>query len=279
MGTLEISTRKVVLTGAAQAAQKVRIRIGSIWIDQITLMEALDSIERLVDSRRGGAVFTPNVDHLVTAESDAALREAYATADLALVDGMPVVWASRLLGTPLPERISGADLTPILLERAAHRGLRVYLFGALPGVADKAAERLRDRGIVVAGTASPVVGLTAQPDEDEIVAQISAARPDLVLVALGSPKQELFIHRNARQLAPAVCIGVGATLDFLAGTVRRAPRWMSRAGLEWLFRLIQEPRRLARRYLWNDPRFAFIVWKTLQAPRATRRLCEEGSAR
>jgi N-acetylglucosaminyldiphosphoundecaprenol N-acetyl-beta-D-mannosaminyltransferase len=99
-----------------------------------------------------------------------------------------------------------------------------------------------------------------------------------VLVALGSPKQERFIHRRARQLAPAVCIGVGATLDFLAGTVRRAPRWMSRAGLEWLFRLVQEPRRLARRYLWNDPRFVLIVWRTLQAPRETRWLFDEGGA-
>jgi N-acetylglucosaminyldiphosphoundecaprenol N-acetyl-beta-D-mannosaminyltransferase len=267
------------LPGAAPATRKARIRIGEIWIDQLTLGEALDSIERLVDTGRGGAVFTPNTDHLVTAEDDAALREAYADADLALVDGMPVVWASRLLGTPLPERISGADLTPILLERASHRGLRVYLFGAGPGVAEKAAERLRGRGVVVAGTASPFVGLTAEPDEDEVVAQVRAARPDLVLVALGSPKQERFIHRRARQLAPAVCIGVGATLDFLAGTVRRAPRWMSRAGLEWLFRLIQEPRRLARRYLWNDPRFALVVWRTLQAPRETRRLFEEGSAR
>jgi N-acetylglucosaminyldiphosphoundecaprenol N-acetyl-beta-D-mannosaminyltransferase len=262
--------------GAATAARRARIRIGDIWIDRLTLGEALDSIEGLVDARRGGVVFTPNTDHLVTAEDDAELREAYAGADLALVDGMPVVWASRLLGTPLPERVSGADLTPVLLERAARRGLRVYLFGAKPGVAEKAAERLRGDGVVVAGTASPFVGLTAQPDEDEIVAQVRAARPDLVLVALGSPKQERFIHRRARQLAPAVCIGVGATLDFLAGTVRRAPRWMSRAGLEWLFRLVQEPRRLARRYLWNDPRFALIVWRTLQAPRETRWLFDEG---
>jgi N-acetylglucosaminyldiphosphoundecaprenol N-acetyl-beta-D-mannosaminyltransferase len=262
----------------AKAARRARIRIGEIWIDQLTLAEALDSIELLVDAGRGGAVFTPNTDHLVTAEEDAELREAYAGADLALVDGMPVVWASRLLGTPLPERVSGADLTPLLLERAAGRGLRVYLLGGQPGVAAKAAERLRGRGVAIAGTASPFIGLGAQPDEDEVVAQVRAARPDLVLVALGAPKQERFIHRRARQLAPAVCIGVGATLDFLAGTVRRAPRWMSRAGLEWLFRLIQEPRRLARRYLLNDPRFALIVWRTLQAPRETRLLFEEGGA-
>jgi N-acetylglucosaminyldiphosphoundecaprenol N-acetyl-beta-D-mannosaminyltransferase len=204
----------------------MRIRIGKIWIDQLTLADALDSIETLVDAGRGGAVFTPNTDHLVTAEDDAALREAYASADLSLVDGMPVVWASRLLGTPLPERVSGSDLAPRLLERAARRGLRVYLFGAGPGVAEKAGERLRADGVVVAGTASPFVGLTAQPDEDEVVAQIRAARPHLVLVALGSPKQERFIHRRSRELAPAVCIGVGATLDFLAGTMRRAPAWM-----------------------------------------------------
>lgn len=248
-----------------------RIRIGAIWIDQLTFAEAVDAVERLVDAGRGGVVLTPNTDHLVTAEHDTGLREAYAKADLALVDGMPVVWASRLLGTPLPERISGSDLTPALLERAARRGLRVFLLGAGPGVAELAAQRLRAQGVAIAGTASPIIGTTARADEDEVVARVRATRPDLVLVGLGAPKQELFIHRRARELAPAVCLGVGATLDFLAGTVRRAPRWMARAGLEWLFRLVQEPRRLARRYLWDDPRFALIVWQTLRSPPATRR--------
>ncbi|GAC1340613.1 MAG: hypothetical protein NVSMB23_11120 [Myxococcales bacterium] len=264
---------------APPAVRRQRIRIGQIWIDQVTFAEGIAAIEALVDARGGGAVFTPNTDHLVNAEDDAPLREAYASADLTLVEGMPVVWASRLLGTPLPERISGADLTPVLLARAAERGNRVYLLGAPPGVAEKAAEVLRARGVVVAGTAAPLIGLDARPDEAQLVDQVRASRPDLVLVALGSPKQERFIHRSAARLAPAVCIGVGATLEFIAGTVRRAPRWMSRAGLEWLFRLGQEPRRLARRYLLNDPRFAFIVWKTLRAPRASRLRIGAGIAR
>lgn len=247
-----------------------RVRIGQIWFDRLTFAQAVAAVERLIDGGHGGVVFTPNTDHLVRAEDDQALREAYLGADLAFVDGMPIVWASRLLGTPLPERIAGSDLAPALLKRAARSGRRVYLLGALPAVANKAAANLSAKGVTVVGVASPAIGLTPLEDEEQIVAGICMARPDLVLVALGSPKQELFIHRCAARLAPAVCLGVGATIDFLAGRFRRAPRWMSRAGLEWFFRLLQEPRRLARRYLWDDPRFVMVVWRTFRSPREAR---------
>lgn len=251
-------------------AGRTRVRVGDLWIDALTFGQALDRIEQLVAGGRGGAVFTPNVDHVVNVERDAGLRAAYERVDLSLVDGQPVVWAARLLGTPVPEKISGSDLVPPLLERAAQRGLRVALVGGDEGVAEKAAAANPRVQVVLAE--GPRVGIEARDDEPALIERIRAAQPHLVLVGLGSPKQERFIDRARAQLAPAVLLGIGASLDFLAGTARRAPAWMSRAGLEWLYRLAQEPRRLAVRYLWNDPRFALIVLRSLQEPRADRTL-------
>ena len=247
-----------------------RVRIGALWIDALTFDEALDEIERLVRQRRGGSVFTPNVDHIVNVERDLELRSAYESVDLSVADGQPVVWASHLLGTPVPEKISGSDLVPRLLARARERRFRVYILGGAEGVAALVSARLSAEGIEVAGAEGPSVGLQATEDEAALVARVHAARADLVLVGLGSPKQERFIHRTRRALAPAVLLAIGATLDFLAGTVKRSPRWMSNAGLEWMHRLASDPRRLARRYLLNDPLFALVVWRMLRTPREAR---------
>jgi N-acetylglucosaminyldiphosphoundecaprenol N-acetyl-beta-D-mannosaminyltransferase len=245
-------------------AQRPGVRIGQIFIDAITLPRAIDRIEALVQSGQGGAVFTPNVDHVVNAERLAGLREAYAQTALSVADGQPLVWASRLVGQPLPERVPGSDLVPALLNRAAERKLRVYLLGGAPGVAEQCAEHLRRKGVVVAGVDAPYVPAEARPAEDDpIIARVAAARPDLVFVALGSPKQELFIHRARGRVPGAVWLGVGASLDFLIGRVQRAPVWMRDNGLEWLHRLAQEPRRLAWRYFVNDSRFIFVLARTL----------------
>ncbi|HEX8910305.1 MAG TPA: WecB/TagA/CpsF family glycosyltransferase [Anaeromyxobacteraceae bacterium] len=247
-----------------------RLVLGAVPVDRVSLAEALDRIEALVVAGRGGAVFTPNVDHVVLASREPALARAYAAVDLSLADGMPVVWAARLLGAPVPERVSGSDLAFPLLERAARCGWRTYLLGGAPGVAEEAARRLRARlpSLVVAGTDAPRITLEpGDPEGEAALARLGAARPDLVLVALGAPKQELWIHRHRTALGPAVAVGVGATLDFLSGRVRRAPRWVSRAGLEWLWRLGREPRRLWRRYLVQDPAFAAILWRELRARR------------
>jgi N-acetylglucosaminyldiphosphoundecaprenol N-acetyl-beta-D-mannosaminyltransferase len=268
------------MSGAVEpVARAGRVRIGHLWIDALRFDEALDAIESLVRSGRGGSVFTPNVDHVVIAESDAAFRAAYAAASLSLADGQPLVWAARLLGTRIPEKISGSDLVWPLLERAAKAGWRVYLLGSTPEVARAAADRMASElGLTVVGTDSSRITLDEAGSGDHpTIARIEAARPDLVLVALGAPKQELWIHQAAPRLRPAVAVGVGASLDFIAGTVRRAPRWMSRAGLEWLFRLVQEPRRLAYRYLWKDPAFLLVLVRTAFTPRA-RRLLEAGRA-
>jgi len=241
-----------------------RVWIGEVPIDPLTFDEALDAIERLVASREGGTVFTPNVDHVVMAEHDETFRAAYRDVSLSLVDGMPVLWASRLLGRALPEKVSGSDLVPRLAERAASREWRVYLLGGADGSAPLAARALEARGVRIAGFSAPRVRVSASPsDHAEIADAIAKTEPDLVLVGLGAPKQELFATAVRERLRPAVLLGVGASIDFLAGAVPRAPAWISESGLEWLYRLGREPRRLWRRYLLRDPQFFAVILRQL----------------
>lgn len=255
-----------------------RVRLGRIHADSLTFDEAIDAIVELARAKRGGFVVTPNVDHVVLAEQSEELRAAYARATLSLVDGMPLLWLSRLLGHGLPEKISGSDLALPLMERAAREQLRVFLLGAKEGVGVRAASALRARypRLPLVGVLSPPIGFERDPQAlAEVLEEVARASPDLVLVALGCPKQELFMAAHAHALAPSVLLGVGATLDFLAGEVRRAPRWMSRVGLEWLFRLAQEPRRLASRYLVRDRAILGIALRMLRMPREERTLSLE----
>jgi N-acetylglucosaminyldiphosphoundecaprenol N-acetyl-beta-D-mannosaminyltransferase len=252
--------------------QQKRLKLGSIPIDVLTFAAALEAIDALVTAQRGGFVVTPNIDHVVLADENSAFREAYTDASLSLVDGQPLVWASRMLGAQLPEKISGADLILPLMERAALKRWRVYLMGAGPGVAEMAADEFRKRfGTQVVGCDAPRVSVDpGAADNAAALEKIKVARPDVVLVALGAPKQEIWMHRCLSQYAPAVALGIGAGLDFIAGTVKRAPQWMSQAGLEWAYRLTREPKRLWRRYLVNDPKFLLILARTLQRPLAER---------
>lgn len=246
--------------------QQPRITLGTLPVDVLTFEGALDAIAQRVRARTGGAVFTPNVDHVVTAQTNVAFREAYAAASLSLVDGKPLLWAARALGTPLPAKISGSDLVWPLLQRAAQEGWRVFLLGGADGVAHAAASRMREElDVQVCGIEVPMIPADGAPaDLDVLAAKIKDSGADLVLVALGAPKQELFIHRIRAVCPQAVFLGIGAALDFVIGRVRRAPRWMSEAGLEWAFRLAQEPGRLWRRYLVRDPAFALIVYRMLR---------------
>jgi N-acetylglucosaminyldiphosphoundecaprenol N-acetyl-beta-D-mannosaminyltransferase len=248
-----------------------RLRIGSLWVDALSFIDALRGIEELVDRGQGGAVYTPNVDHVIKAESNEAFRRAYAHASLSLADGMPLVWVSGLLGCRLPERVAGSEILDPLLERAALRGWRVYLLGGAPGVARAAAQLLtKDRGVNVVGWDDCRIGLDGSDGTGDSIVRARDAKPDLILVALGPPKQELWIHLAASEVRPAVAIGIGAGLDFLTGKHRKAPRWVSRAGFEWAFRLLQEPRRLWRRYLVESPRFALVVLATWLLPLSAR---------
>jgi len=246
--------------------------MGQVWIDSLTFVEAIEEIERLVDAGNGGTVFTPNVDHVVQVEHNPAFRAAYDDASLCLVDGQPLIWASHLLGSPLPEKISGSDLILPLMHRAERRRWRVYLVGGAPGVGVLAANKLKKQfDVEFVGIDAPHVSRDGHAvDEEAVLDRIRQARPHILLVAFGAPKQELFIHGALSSLRPAVAIGVGAGFDFIAERVRRAPRWMSKSGLEWLFRLAQEPRRLAKRYLVDDPQFLSILYRTMRVPKSER---------
>jgi N-acetylglucosaminyldiphosphoundecaprenol N-acetyl-beta-D-mannosaminyltransferase len=210
-------------------------------------------------------VVTPNADHSVMLQENDGLRRAYADADLVLADGMPVVLASRLLRRPLPERVAGSDLVPALLD-AAHvdRPLRVYLFGGAPHVTKQAARNIETRwpAVRVVGTDSPPPGFERDERQNRsILRRIAEVKPDVLIVGLGCPKQELWVYQHRDKIAARFALCVGATIDFLAGEKRRAPVWMQRLGLEWLHRLATEPRRLFRRYARNAYVFPQLVWR------------------
>lgn len=207
-------------------------------------------------------VVTPNVDHLMLVRRRAELGRIYAEADLSLADGMPLVWAAKLLGQPLQGKVSGSDLFEALCHEAWRHDLGVFLLGAAPGVAETTRARLEMRhpGLRIVGVLSPRVEADgSSPDAELIAARVAETRPDLLFVALGTPKQEIWLAQQYRALGVPVAIGVGASFDFVAGVQRRAPRWMQHAGLEWLWRLAHDPRRLWRRYLVDDLPFVRLV--------------------
>jgi exopolysaccharide biosynthesis WecB/TagA/CpsF family protein/anti-anti-sigma factor len=222
-----------------------------VVFDNITAAETLARIDQMIASRRPHYIVTANVDFLAQARRDAELRRILLDADLVLCDGTPLVWASRLLDNPLPERVAGSDLMPHLLNAAVRKKYRLFFLGATAEANEQAAVNVRAQfsEVIIAGHYSPPFRPLAEMDNGEIVRRIRAARPDVLFVAFGCPKAEKWMAMNYRALGVPVTIGVGATIDFLAGRVKRAPLWMRRAGVEWVFRLWQEPRRLFKRYL------------------------------
>jgi N-acetylglucosaminyldiphosphoundecaprenol N-acetyl-beta-D-mannosaminyltransferase len=211
-----------------------------------------------------GYVVTPNVDHLVLYRESEAFRTACDEASLRLADGMPIVWASRLLGRPLRARVAGSDLFPALCAMAARDGHRVFLLGGAAGVAERAATRLAARfpGLRVAGAYAPSDRFEPEGEAaDAAVRAVNSARPALLFVALGTPKQELWVHHHWSRLDATAVLCCGAAFDFVAGIQIRAPGWMQRAGLEWLWRLAHDPARLWRRYLVRDAAFVGIFLK------------------
>ena len=233
--------------------RKLLVILG-VPIDDLNMNEALDRLEEfVVIGRKTGKshqVATVNADFVVKAQYDPELRYLLQESDMATADGMPLVWGARLLGVPLAERVAGADMIPALARRAAQKGYSLYLLGAAPGVAAKAGEILKEENpdLNIAGIISPPYSSVLDMDR-AVVENIKAANPDILLVAFGNPKQEKWIGLYGRELGVPVMIGVGGTLDFIAGTTKRAPMWMQRLGLEWMFRLMLEPRRLWRRYV------------------------------
>jgi len=249
--------------GGLPSASVPHLALAGLPITPLTRAQVVEHVFAAIDEARGGWIITPNVDLARLYFSDPAFAAVYANAALLCPDGVPLLWAARLQGTPLPDRVAGSDLVWLLAERAAREGRSLFLLGAGPGVAEQAAARLQQRwpALRIAGTASPRISAVPTPAEvAESRARIRTAGADLVYVALGSPKQELFIDAVRSSAPTAWWIGIGASLDFVTGGVRRAPAWMQRVGLEWLHRLAQEPRRLARRYLIEDLPFVVRLW-------------------
>ena len=232
-----------------------RIKFMNTEIDNLTMDEALHEIDVLIQKNSNAYVVTPNVDHIVQLERGGALCEVYKYADLILADGKPLVWLSKWYNTPLKGKISGSDLLPLLCDMAAKKNYKMFLLGAAEGVADKAAKNLCEKysGLQIVGTYSPPYGFEKNEEElSKIVDMVKNANPHILIVGLGCPKQELFILHNRERLQVPISLGLGASIDFEAGEVKRAPKWMSECGLEWFYRVLQDPKRLAKRYFIDD---------------------------
>ena len=233
-------------------------------VDNLTMSEALSAIEMLIHKKDCSYVVTPNVDHIVQLESDTELQKVYKNASLILVDGMPLLWISKLYGSPIKEKISGSDLFPLICKLASEKGYKLFFLGAAEGVASKAAEILVNqyKGLNVVGTYSPPFGFEKSLKEINIIKNmIRESKPHILIVGLGCPKQEKFMYHFCKDLEVPVSFGLGASFDFVAGNIKRAPRWMSEHGLEWLFRITQDPKRLAKRYLVDDLKIVKLIFK------------------
>jgi N-acetylglucosaminyldiphosphoundecaprenol N-acetyl-beta-D-mannosaminyltransferase len=241
------------------------VRVAGLDFDALYEEQVVARIVGDLEDGRGGWVVTPNIDICLQVRHDPATRDLVKGATLVVADGMPLVWASRLRGDPLPERVAGASLIFTLSAAAAASGKSVYLLGGEPGVPGRAAAGLvrQYRSLLVAGTCAPPFGFDRRPGEIEaIAAKLAQAKPDIVFVGLGFPKQEHLIAALAPGLPAAWFIGCGAAIPFAAGMLPRAPHWMQLLGLEWIYRLISEPRRLFRRYLVDDLPFALRLLLT-----------------
>jgi N-acetylglucosaminyldiphosphoundecaprenol N-acetyl-beta-D-mannosaminyltransferase len=252
-----------------------KYKLFGVQIDALKLSGAVKLVQSWIDKNQNGCryVVTPNVDHAVLLNEDENFRACYRDADLILADGHPIVWASKLLRRPLPERVAGSDLVPALFRAAksnAESKLRVFLLGAAPGVAFRAARNIHEQydGVEVVGIYSPPMGFEKSADENELIlGRIALVRPDVVVVGLGAPKQEFWVHQHRDQIRAKAALCVGATIDFLAGEKKRAPRWMQKTGIEWIHRMCSEPKRLVKRYAKDAWIFPQLVWRQWRSQR------------
>lgn len=272
-----VSTASAVRVGAAERPTNLEQRGGvdkridldvvdvrwttslfGLSVDALTMDESVERAAQLIESGRRCHHVCINAAKVVAMQRDPALREVLDHADMVSVDGQAVVWAARVLGAEVPERVAGIDLMVRLVERAAARGWRVYFLGATDEVLDAAVDSLTRTypGLVVVGRRN---GYWTAEEEADVVAGVAATSPDLVLVALPTPRKEFFVARHRQEFGAGLVVGVGGSFDVVAGHVRRAPLWMQRAGLEWFYRFLQEPRRMWKRYLVGNTRFLLLV--------------------
>jgi N-acetylglucosaminyldiphosphoundecaprenol N-acetyl-beta-D-mannosaminyltransferase len=256
--------------------------MGTLVVDALTEGQVVAHVLQELKAGRGGRLVTLNVDSLRAARRNLDLNNLLSQSSVLVADGMPLVWAARMRGTPLVERVTGASLILSLSCAAAQAGRSVYLLGGAAGVPERASVSLRRRypRLVVVGADSPPLGFeTTVAGIDAVRARLVNAAPDIVFVGLGFPKQERLIAELASDLPATWFLGCGAAIPFAAGVLRRAPRWMQRGGLEWLFRLASEPRRLGRRYLINDLPFAAFMLASSVAHRLSQRARGEPAKR
>ena len=234
------------------------------FINNVTMSETVEAIEQMIAADKKSDVVAINVDVVMKIEADPYLKKIVDDADMVLVDGKPLVWISKLHGRPLKEKVSGSDLVPLLCEVAAKNGYKVFIIGGKEGSAERAKQRLEEKlpDIKIVGTYAPPFGFEKDDAElERINRMISQAHPDLLITCFGCPKQEKWIYENIEKYDAKVSICAGATVDFLAGNVTRAPRWMSEHGLEWFYRFLQEPRRMFRRYFVDDMKIIGLIKK------------------
>lgn len=238
-----------------------RITLFGCKIDNVSMAETLDIVAGFIRARRPHQHVVVNVDKLVKASRDEELRRIINACDLVNVDGMPVVWAARLLGKPLKERVAGIDLFEALMRRAAEQGWRVFLLGARRHVVDEVAATYVRRypGLVLAGVRDGY--WQGEQEEAEVVRMVADSRADLLFVAISSPKKERFLGKYQAEMKIPFAMGVGGSFDVATGRVKRAPGWMQRAGLEWFYRFLQEPRRMFQRYFIDDMAFLWLLIK------------------
>ncbi len=250
---------------SARKEGKGIVNLLGVPVAAVTMEEALDILERFVSERRTHLVVTSDASSIVRAQEDEEFRRIVQSADLVTPDGIGVVWGARLLGLPVYQRVPGVELMAKLCERAAQKGWKVFLLGAKPGVAEQAAKNLQARypGLKIVGTHH---GYFTSEEEPEVIAKIKSAQPDILFVAFGIPKQEKWIARHADELQVPICIGVGGSFDVYAGIVKRAPEWVQRLCLEWLYRTVKDPRRLPR--LKAIPKLLWLVIKEAWTRRA-----------
>jgi len=245
-----------------------RVRLFGAEIDLLSMSDTVKLINTwLLDSQKKCRfVVTPNVDHIVKFQTDKGLQAAYQQASLIVTDGKPVVWAANLLGVNIPGTVPGSDLVPAIFDYAQsnQQPLTVFLLGAMPGVADRAKEVIHATWpmVKVVGTLSPDFGFDKKPAVSKAICeQVNACNADLLVLGLGAPKQELWITQYASEISVKVALCVGATIDFIAGEKSRAPLWMQKIGLEWLHRMLSEPKRLAKRYIVDAIIFPQLIFK------------------
>lgn len=239
-------------------------RFLNTYVSNITMTEALDNIEKMINLKKKSYIVAVNVDVIMKIEQDEELKKITDEADMVLIDGKPLIWISKLKKAPIKEKISGSDLVPKLCELSDKKGYTIFILGGKDGIAKQAKEKLESqyKNIKIVGVYSPKFGFENDKKElTKINSMINKKKPDLLFVCLGCPKQEKWIYNHINEYDAKVSVCAGATVDFLAGNMKRAPKWMSNCGLEWFYRFLQEPKRLFKRYFIDDIKILKLLRK------------------